>query len=437
MAHLGKYCILLASYAGWLLLAACGGRSTKNEDKAHALQQNGSILGGQGAKLASPVKLNVFIQNTPGIDGFAHPGSRFGDNLYGFLNDVCDPNLGLTNSTQGYMLFADSKISDVGGVSALSHKLSSSLAPIRKQKGINTREVDYSELLKTIVDSTTGQQNTVSVLISNMVFRTDEAAPKNMEQYLQRQKQDIRAALQNIGGMALLLLRDTATYKVKEKDKRIHVGYERPYYVLMVGYPETLWGVVKNLDLSARFTHSFWMQKITNPTTLKVQVANDHPWAIGMYDRSREPKAFAHVIDASPGKEGKEFVFVSHADLNSLGPFKALALRPESWQVSPQSASISRIGNAAKGYKLENGYSEFMAIRQPANFTSGDVSITLPYQIPAWVNDLSFKDHTHLRYDSDEARGKSFGLSAIVEGMASVYGIKQQPISQVTFKVSR
>jgi hypothetical protein len=163
-------------------------------------------------------------------------------------------------------------------------------------------------------------------------------------------------------------------------------------------------------------------------------VQQGHPWAVGSYKRDREETS--KVSNATLGKDGKSFCFVAQANLNKLGPFSNLARQPQAWSVEPSSYKVSQIGTD-KGYSLEQPYTDFMAIKLAGNLTSGQVELKLPYTIPAWVSELSYEKHNQLFYDSNEARGKSFGLKAITEGMAEAFGIKGQPITTATFKVKR
>ncbi|MEJ1928872.1 hypothetical protein WDZ92_01180 [Nostoc sp. NIES-2111] len=372
------------------------------------------------------------------MDGFSYPGGRFADNLHAFLNDLTDPSLELVKEHASYQLLSDQKVVPIpGGIKGLSDELGSITAQKRKQMGVSTKEVDFSSLLKTVVDSTTGSHQTVSLLISNMVFRTDGEAPPDLAQFLARQREDIRSSLQGVEKIAVLLLRDTATYRIREKDGRKHVGYERPYYALLMGTPAALWHVTRNLNLDRRFTHSFWMQRLPKQgRLLPTSVVQGHPWGEGSYKRDRDPQNHNHIKEAEPGRDRRAFAFVAQADLEGLGPFSNLARDKRAWHVEPGSYTVLRVG-PEKAFHLDPGYSDFMAVRQTGNLVSGSITMTLPYTIPDWVSTYSYADYRGISYESLQASGKSFGLKHIVEGISSVFAIDGQPIVTSTFTLTR
>jgi hypothetical protein len=156
-----------------------------------------------------------------------------------------------------------------------------------------------------------------------------------------------------------------------------------------------------------------------------------HPWQVGTFNRSREAKKLNQLTDAAPGKDGKAFCFVAQAAINTLGPFAEIAREPGSWVLEPTSYHVQQIGKQ-KDYKLDEGYSDFMAIGQKTNLVSINVTASLPYRVPTWVKQGSYPNSAGIFYQDSAAYNKSFGLAEIVEGITRSFGIKGQPIVQNT-----
>jgi len=432
--------------ASLLLLISCTGRPTGEDKTAEDKKEASKALKHQSAfsefnTPSGPIGLKVFLQNTPGMDGFSYKGGRFADNVYAFVNDLNDPSVGLVKQARYYLLFSDQKVVPVPNEAyGFSRELFSITAAKRRANGVRSHEVDFSRLLKTVVDSALASTNAVSVLATNMVFRTNVGNPNDMEKHLAMQQQDIRAALKNIRGLAIVILRDTATYKIKERDGALHTGYERPYYVLMVGRPGPLWSLIKKLDLGKRSTNKVWLQSMPSQTaTLKTAVVSGHPWG-DKYAAERNADKQNYVIDAEPSRDNKGFTFVAQADLDALGPFADLARQPDAWRVEPEAFQVQRIG-PEKRYNIEPGFTDFISVGQKGNLVLGQVTLVLPYKIPGWVSQLSYGDYQGLRYETRYARGKSFGLLQIVEGISNAMGNSmgntKKDIATTTFTIAR
>lgn len=394
-----------------------------------------AIPNGTGINTTKPV-YKIFIENSGSMYGYVQGASDFKNAVYGFLSDIKNKNLELTDEMN---LFYINSIT-IPFKDDVDKFIKTMDVATFKEKGGNMEASDIADVVKRVLSNTNG--DTVSIFISDCVFSPGKG--KDGKEYLAQQstgiKNDFSDKLYTEKDLMTVVIKMTSQFSgsyYNYLNQPQKLANKRPYYVWIVGkekYVNQLFKKIEIEKLTGIQTHHFFYP-LSMSAQPKYQVLNLDKIGKFEIDRKEQNKINSARI-SDRGAQAGEFGFALGVDLSKVGLENAYLEDRNNYKVSngEYNLSIIFITDSMRQANPElQSYTHKIVIKTQ-NIQSGILDIDLKRAIPQWVTDSDSKDDT---YQIGSELNKTFGFGSLFNGVSEAYRSTGDAVSKnAYFKIS-
>ena len=408
---MAKYSVLFLML---LLLMGC-----RQAPKSGQLGKNSSAATNTASQhVNTQVTYNLFIENSPSMDGYvAGNNTKFKNILGGLVSSI-----EILSDIKPVVSFINQK--PYPQAIPINEPVSSFIRGLTPQKlGIYCNKCD-TQIDAIINQCMNGLDSNINILTSDCIFSQKQnrqiASPDKAKDAL---KTAIGKRLHS-EQITLIVLKYNSDYtgqyfSESNNDKPIKLEHSinRPFYILLFGKEGNLLPMLSKINLRyPGFEAGYCLVPNQNGASISTAVSTQN--RMGNFSFQKPASAMV-IYDASPNNDGV-FQFSINADLSHITAEKGFLLNPSNYSITDGNFKIISIEPYSGS---DSDYTHVITLQTKDLQQNHDITLGIKYEPPVWVNATgSLMDNNP--YDTAHQQHQTYGFASLMEGISQGYTAK-------------
>jgi hypothetical protein len=399
--------------AAIILFASCGNSGKKPHVKN---APKDSIE----AKTIKPA-VNVYIENSGSMDGYVQGVTEFEQAVYNYLTDIK-----ISQFTDSLNLFyINSDIIHQGSdISDFIEKLEPTSF---KNRGGNRGTTDISNLLKTVLDTTTS--NEIAILVTDGIFSPGKG--KDADQYLVNQQIGIKSNMADYlhrkPNSSVIIYQLSSQFDgiyYNHEDSGIKINELRPYYIWIIGENAHVNELVQKVPESKFKANG--VQNIFSITKGPKVVDYAVKMGSGNFNLNKnEPKTTIENLKKETKSKKNTAKFSVNANLSGFLLSDNYLIDVSNYETNNKDYNLS----ISKSISNNFGYTHQLNF-ESETIHKGIISVKLKTRIPQWVEKINDDD------GSTPENGKTYGIKYQINGVYEAFTISNNYYTEIKIKIN-
>lgn len=410
--NISKYFIILS--ASCIIFSSCSkpdrnGSSVQTEAESDETKDVATVV-------SKPIA-NVYIENSASMDGYVKGVTEFETIIYNYLT-----NIKISNVAKSLNLnYINSQvIKQKPDVEDFIQKLEPTTF---KLKGGNRGTTDISDLIKTVLKETTGDN--LSIVVSDFIF--SPGRNRNADDYLTNQKIGIKSNiaeyLKEHSDAAVCIYQFSSKFDgtyYNRVDSPTHISSNRPFYVWVIGKKSHIKSLREKVDVkfSSELKNSYILEVFN--TDIKYNVVASKYCKKIKYD--------LHACEVEKDRND-QISFSVDMDLSNSIMDENYLCNPSNYVLSDSDMSIVGIkGSSSQAYTHTITFASNRVKPQT-------LSVSLKSCMPQWVDDST--DSIGLDIRQGNAMSQTYGLKHLITGVYEAFTFNGDTCFRMNININR